>query len=89
MKLSEITRAINAFDRAKAATSYGRGNHVDRILPLLPRETQKRIGQEVVDEAKKFLAESTKCLEDLGISVDKNVRPEDYRIDAARYIPDE
>lgn len=89
MKLSEVVKAINVFDRAKAATSYGQHTFATQTLPLLPRETQKRIGQEVVDEAKKFLEESTKHLEELGIEAGPDVRPEDYRIHSQKRISDE
>lgn len=89
IKLAEVVKAINTFDRATAACSYGnRINHQPNVYELLPKEEKKIIAELTTQLAKEWLIRSRKQLEDLGsgrvdygIEVPDKPRPEDYRLE--------
>lgn len=72
MKLSKLTEAINNYDRAEAATSYGYGNpsFMAHIYRLLPFDTQMKLLKAAVEYSKEYLKASEEELERLGIVID-------------------
>lgn len=72
MKLSKLTSAVNNFDKANAATSYGEGNpsFMAHIVRLLPIEMQVVLLKQAATLAKEYLQKSTEELKELGVEID-------------------